>query len=190
MSEVNDRCDALSLSRRNLLKLGLSVPVMSLLPLSGVLMASAAAAEGVFSAAEEAHVTYMVHDIIPEDADAGAAQTGTAAHTLGYFASLGPLVVAQVKAGIGGMNMVSQAMFGQDMIYCDAAQREQVYAYTRADAQLAPFWLNVRAVAVLHFYAQPLGYEQAGLPGPSVDEERFFNADQRSLRLCGQQNGI
>lgn len=174
----------IKLTRRSLLKLGFTGSGLSILPVFSILKTKTANAQSAFTLEEESKLTTIICDIIPEDDDPGALQTGTPGYVIYYFSSLDNASIDNIKTALSVMDPITYNVSGLNFLSATTEQREVVYSILKSDQLLSIFWYKLRSITVFHFYAQPLGYDPIGLPGPSVDEELFFKADKRDLSLC------
>ncbi|UXY17134.1 gluconate 2-dehydrogenase subunit 3 family protein [Chitiniphilus purpureus] len=137
-----------------------------------------------FTPAEVAVITRLVHLILPTDATAGAAQTGTAEAVVYTLSLKGPDTIAGLQQAIAVIDATAQQQYGQPYAQLPDDAAQAMTAAIAASEPLAPFWGAVRSLAVLHFYAQPAGYEPLGMPGPSIDRGGFPDGRPGSGNLC------
>ncbi|MBV1774969.1 gluconate 2-dehydrogenase subunit 3 family protein [Burkholderiaceae bacterium DAT-1] len=141
-------------------------------------------AASVFTSDEAAIVTRLVTLILPTDGTAGAAETGTPAAVISSLSRQDSHTVAGMKQAIAAIDGIARQQFGQTFTGLPDAAANTLTALIATNTQLAPFWAAVRSLAVLHFYAQPAGYQPLGMPGPNLDKGGFPAGHPITSHLC------
>jgi hypothetical protein len=114
-------------------------------------------------------VRRLVEVMIPSDTTPGAADTGSADFVLASLAGQDEETREAIAQAISAVDALALQAYGQPFRLLPPDSAQQVASIVSSHPQLAVFWHQVRSLAVLHFYAQPEGYEPLGLPGPSID---------------------
>lgn len=129
--------------------------------------------ESVFTRAEIAVITQLVEAILPADASPSAVSLGTSLHVQAGLALGGADAVDGARQGLAAIDGLAWQRFGQAFAALAPIQRDELVTLVTQIPALQPLWLGVRALSVLHYYAQAPAYQDLGMPGPSIDVGGF-----------------
>ena len=130
-------------------------------------------AGGTFSPAQIATLGALAAAIVPEDGTPSARDLGAGAHVAARLALLPEDEIDLVRSGLDEVARVAQQQFGRPMDSLDPGSLQMFAGLVAANRELLPLWLAVRALTVLHYYAQPEVRDDMGMPRPSIDRGGF-----------------
>ncbi|WP_176256876.1 gluconate 2-dehydrogenase subunit 3 family protein [Derxia lacustris] len=151
------------LARRGFLLAGGLGAVLPALP------TAAATATTALTAAEYAIVAALVGRIVPADRSPSALALGSADYVAAGLLARSADGGGAVSQGLAAVDALALQTFGIGFAALDAARQTALTEVVATEAAFAPLWGGIRALTVLHYYAQPAAYLDIGLPGPSVD---------------------
>ncbi|MDO4231326.1 MAG: gluconate 2-dehydrogenase subunit 3 family protein [Lautropia sp.] len=130
-------------------------------------------AESEFSPSQMVTLAALAAAIIPEDTTPSARDLGAGAYVATGLGLLPEEEVRLVKSGLDNIALLAEQQFGRSLDRLDPSSLQKLAGVISSSQELVPLWLAVRALTVLHYYAQEEGFSDLGLPGPSIDRGGF-----------------
>ncbi|VAW81432.1 hypothetical protein MNBD_GAMMA12-2822 [hydrothermal vent metagenome] len=180
----------INLQRRHVLKVLVATVVTPMLsyPLAGItanIITPPDAITAPLTTSEKNIISLIVTEIIPtETGSPGAADTASAFYVIGFIETQSLAVVEAIQEALNAVNLISLSTFGTDFISLSPENRKVVVSVIATFPDLSEFWVLVRTLTVLHYYAQAVGYKDIGLPGPNIDRGGYPNATQGTQEDC------